>query len=146
MSELKQIKDDLQSAINSLTTTAKRLKQSAADAVTARCDYENLKNQYLLELKAEESDDPKIKRTDAIRTAMYRALYKEERKAYLAAEADYESDKDLFRGLQAKLNALQSIARLTETEIKYGTTVEDRFNNLEAQINEFKYESRSQIQ
>lgn len=124
-----------------MTETAKRLKQSAQNAVNKKCEYEGLKNQYLLQLKAEESDDPKIKRTDSIRTAMYRLMYKNERKFWLAAEAEYLTDTILFKGLIAKLNALQSIGRLTETEIKYGTTVEDRFNNLEAQINDIKQET-----
>lgn len=141
MNDLEKIKNDLQSAVDALTETAKRLKTSAKEAVNKRCEYEAKKNSYLIEMKAEESDDPTIKRTDAIRTAMYRQMFKDERKEWLAAESDYETDVIIFKGLQSKLNAQQTLSRLIEMEHKSGITLEDRFNNLEAQINDIRQET-----
>lgn len=121
MNDLTQIKDELNSAVDALTQTAKRLKVSAQTFVNKRCEYENKKNQYVLQLKAEEeTSGGKIKRTDAVRQSMYRLMYQKERLEWLAAEMDYETDKDLYKGLIAKLNALQTVARLTETEMKLG--------------------------
>lgn len=134
MSELNKVIGDLQQTVGALTQTALRLKKSAVASVNARSVYENQKNQYLLQLKAEESLDATIKRTDAIRTAMYRSQFADERLAWQLAEVNYETDRDLLRALMAKLNAIQSIARLTESELKGGYDFEDRFESLSAEI------------
>jgi len=119
MNDLERLRNELNDAINALTQTAMRLKSSAREAVEKRSDYEERKNGYLIQLAAEDAESG-TKRTVALQQAMYRQLYKNERRAYLLAEADLDSDKDLFRGIQAKLNALQTVSRLTESEVKLG--------------------------
>jgi len=113
MNEIEEIISDLNEAVTALTSTASRLKQSARDAVEKRADYENKKNKYLIELAADDT-----KRTVLLQQAMYRKMFETERLQWQLSDRVYESDKDLFRGLQAKLNALQTIARLREGLLK----------------------------
>ena len=120
MSELENLRKDLEATIDALTKTAHRLKGSARETANKRSDYENKKNGYLIQLAAEDAESGNKPRTIALQTAMYRLMFKDERQAHLLAEADYESDRDLFKGIMAKLNALQSLLRITETEMRLG--------------------------
>ena len=135
---MKEIIDQMNETINALTDTALRLRKSGTESVNARCDYEDAKNELVLKLRQEEIDDPKKKRTDAVRQSVYRSMLKEERKNWLGKESNYETDKILFKGLQSKINALQTVARLTETELKMGTDVQDKLDLLASEILDIK--------
>jgi uncharacterized Ntn-hydrolase superfamily protein len=141
MNDFAHIIQEIEKTVEALTATAKRLKKSAAKSVNKQCDYEDKKNDYVLSLKKSAKANPDEKVTDAMRESMYRAKFKQERSDALEAAADYESDKILFKGLQSKLNALQTIARLTESELKLGLNFDDKIMDLQAQINDMQQET-----
>jgi hypothetical protein len=80
-------------------------------------DYEDKKNRYLIELYAEESEKG-LKRTEAVRTAMYRKLFNIERLLKQLASHELKSQQDYIKSLLAVLNSKQSRMRVLENERK----------------------------
>lgn len=115
--DLQQLEQELQNATENLTKLGRQMKSSARLEAELRSEYENRKNSYLIELYAEESEKA-FKRTEAHRTAMYRLKYKDDRQRWLLAKADFESDRDLFKGLQSKITAIQSLIGLEREKMR----------------------------
>jgi hypothetical protein len=106
--DLEQLEKELESATENLTKLGRQMKASAKLEAEKHSDYDLLKNKLLVILYNEEVEQ-KIKRTVDQRQALYRTKYAEQRRDWLLAKADYESDRDLFRGLLTKITALQSL-------------------------------------
>jgi predicted nucleic acid-binding Zn-ribbon protein len=115
--DLEQLEKALEEATENLSKLGRQMKTAARREAELRSEYENLKNSYLIELYAEEVDKAS-KRTVDLRTAMYRLRYKNERMAWLLAKADFESDRDLFKGLQSKITAIQSLIGLEREKMR----------------------------
>ncbi len=120
MNDLQQLRIDLDQTINNLTDTAKRLKISAREAANKRSDYERLKSGYKIQIAAEDELSGKKARTVPLIEALYRSKFAIERLEANLAESDYETDVHLYKGIMAKLNALQSLGRMIESEMKLG--------------------------
>ncbi len=120
MSELKQLRDDLNKTLDALTSTAQRIKQSGREAVNKEAHYESLKANYKIHIAAEDAASGSKARTVSLIESMYRLKYANERLAMMLSRRDYETDVLLYKGIMAKLNALQSVARLAESEMKLG--------------------------
>lgn len=120
MNELQRLKQDLQESIDALSITAKRLKLSGADSVNSAADYELKKSRLKIEIAAEDAVSEGKGRTVAHIEAIYRAQFADERLAAHLAKMNHETDVLIFKGLQCKVNAIQSLCRLTESELKLG--------------------------
>lgn len=108
--ELKPLEAEIEAA-------GKNIRVLADSSARARADYELLKNRELIALYKEESKpDFYGKRTEAQRTAIYRAKYSDERLAANLAENNLKAERDYLTALQSKLMAIQTRARLLETE------------------------------
>jgi len=116
--ELLDITSEMEATLKALDSLMIDMHESATESVNTRCDYEDKKNRYVLELKAEELADPKLKRTDKVRQSMYRLQFNNERQQWLAKDSAHDVNKLVHKGLLAKLNALQSLLRLVDGEIK----------------------------
>lgn len=116
MSDTLELEKELETATENLTKLGRQMKASAVLEAEMRSDYEELKNQYLIELYAQEVDKA-TKRTEAQRTAMYRIKFKDERRRWLMAKADFDSDRDLFKGLQSKITAIQTLISLEKAKM-----------------------------
>lgn len=116
MDEILELEKQLTEATSNLSKLGRLMKASAKLEAELRSIYENKKNSYLIELYAEEVDKA-TKRTVDHRTAMYRLRYKDERMRWLLAKADYESDRDLFKGLSVKISAIQSLIGLEKAKM-----------------------------
>ncbi len=123
MSELEQLRNDLNSTIDALTKTAVRLKQSARLSVEKSADYEQLKSNYKIQLAAEDTASGAKARTVSLIESMYRLKFAHERLMANLAKIEHDTDVLLFKGLQAKLNALQTVARLSESEMRMGAHI-----------------------
>eukprot|EP00914_Ancora_sagittata_P029515 GHVO01058430.1.p1 GENE.GHVO01058430.1~~GHVO01058430.1.p1 ORF type:complete len:118 (+),score=7.70 GHVO01058430.1:311-664(+) len=110
--ELNELKAQINTTCDKLREIAGNVKSSGINAVNKRADYEGKKNKYLIELAAEDK-----KRTVALQQAMYRKMYEQERLEWQLAEREYDANKDVMKCALATLNALQTQARLLETEI-----------------------------
>lgn len=117
MEELTRIKTDLTATIAAIEALANVIGMEARDSADRAADYEEKKNSYLIELYEEEIQFG-FKRTEAQRQALYRDRFREERRRMLLSREELQSSRDLLKGLQAKLNALQTLARLSELEFK----------------------------
>jgi hypothetical protein len=117
MDELREIQRQLTEAITELEAFAEILRTDARLATSRAADYEEAKNQYLIALYSEEVEQG-FKRTEAQRQALYRDRFKDLRRASMLAKEELQSSRDLFKGLQAKINAIQTIARMSEAEMK----------------------------
>ncbi len=120
MSEILELKKQLQESIDALSTTAKRLKLSGAASVNAAADYELKKSRLKIEIAAEDAASEGKARTVACIESIYRAQFADERLEAHLAKMNYETDVLIFKGLQCKVNAIQSLCRITETELKTG--------------------------
>lgn len=120
MSELQRLKNDLQESIDALSTTAKRLKLSGAESVNAAADYELKKSRLKIEIAAEDATSGGKARTVAHIEAIYRAQFADERLKAQFKKMEYDTDVLLLKAIQSKLNAQQSLCRLTESEMKLG--------------------------
>lgn len=116
MEEIEQLEKQLTEATENLTKLGQKLKKSAAAEADFHSDYEEKKNGYLIELYSSEVDKA-TKRTVDQRTAMYRLKFATERRRWLLAKADYESDRDLFRGLQTKITSLQTLIGMEKAKM-----------------------------
>lgn len=117
MEEVIELEKELKDATGNLTELGRRMKKSARAEAELRSEYENLKNSYLIELYASEVDKAS-KRTVEQRTAMYRHKFQNERMRWLLAKADYESDRDLFKGLQSKITAIQTLIGIEKEKMR----------------------------
>lgn len=117
MDELGEIKEMLRSAVGQLDSLGAELKQEARSATEKAADYEERKNGFLTQLFDEEAQKG-FKRTESQRQALYRAAYREERREAMIAKEQLQSSRDLYRGLQAKVNAIQTLARIVEAEMR----------------------------
>lgn len=120
MDDLINLKKDIRATIEALTETARRLKVSAKEAVNKTAEYEAKKNPYKTKLEAEGKADKTKALTVSGIEAKYRTRFAEERREAHLAKADHETDVLLFKGLQMKLSAQQTLARLIEAEMKMG--------------------------
>lgn len=111
MKEYQDILKELEEASDALDGAAESLKQAAQAASDAEAEYERKKNTYIIQLKAEEDGDSKIKRTDMVRTAMYRSMYHQERLQKSLTAKLWEVEKLAHKGLLAKVSALQTLAK-----------------------------------
>lgn len=118
MTELETLRSELTEAIDALTATARRLKTSARESVNKQAEYDLLKSNYKIQIEAEDKLSGVKGRTIPVIEAMYRSRYHKERLAAHLAKIEYESDVLLWKGLQAKLNAIQTKCRLIESEMK----------------------------
>lgn len=116
MDELFQLQKDLHEAKENLGKLASDVKKSAMAEANTHSDYEEKKNSLLIILYDEEVENSK-KRTGAERTAIYRDRFKEQRREWLIAKADFESNRDLFRGLQSKVEALRTLISLEKAKM-----------------------------
>lgn len=117
MEEVIELEKQLSEATENLTKLGRAMKASAKLEADLRSNYEELKNGYLIELYAEEVDKAS-KRTVDHRTAMYRLKFKDERRRWLLAKADFESDRDLFKGLATKISAIQTLIGLEKEKMR----------------------------
>lgn len=117
MDQLKTTQNELRTAIDELDALSEQIRHEARAAATTSASYEEKKNRYLITLFAEEAEGG-FKRTETQRQALYRTAFREERLEAMLAKEELQSSRDLFKGLQAKINALQTIARLSEAELK----------------------------
>jgi len=116
MQELLELDKELRDATENLTKFARVFKASAVKEAESHCVYEEKKNRFLIVLYDEEVQQS-IKRTEVQRKAMYRNEYAKERRDWLLAKADFESDRDLFKGLQSKIMALQSLIGIEKAKL-----------------------------
>lgn len=117
MEEVFELEKELKTATENLSKLGRQMKASAKLEADLRSDYEELKNDYLIELYSQEVDKAS-ERTVAQRTAMYRTKYKNERRRWLLAKADFESDRDLFKGLQSKITAIQTLIGIEKEKMR----------------------------
>ena len=116
MNELYDLEKELTEAKNKLGEIADKILQSAKDEVNYRSDYEEKKNKFLLLCYAEENDR-NFKRTEQHRKSMYRDKFADERRAWLFAKADYESNRELYKGLLSKIEALRTLVSLEKSKM-----------------------------
>lgn len=117
MQELLQLEIDLHETTNALAELSDALKTSAIVEANTRSDYEDAKNKLLLTLYDEEIKDGK-KRTEQIRTAIYRSHLQGERRAWLLAKADMDSNRDLLKGLLSKIDSLRTLISLAKAQME----------------------------
>lgn len=117
MDELTEIKRMLNEAVAQLDATGAELKAEAREATDRQADYEERKNEFLIALFAEEAEKG-FKRTESQRQALYRSAYRAERRQAMLAKEQLAASRDLYRGLQAKVNAIQTLARIAEAEMR----------------------------
>lgn len=117
MDELAEIKGMLRRAVDELESAGAELRKEAREASDRAADYEERKNAFLTELFAEEAEKG-FKRTESQRQALYRAAYKAERREAMTAKGQLDASRDLYRGLLAKVNAIQTLARIAEAEMR----------------------------
>lgn len=104
-------------AVAQLEQAGAELKREAREATDRQADYEERKNEFLVALFTEESEGG-FKRTESQRQALYRSAYRLERREAMAAKAGLDASRDLYRGLLAKVNAIQTLARIAEAEMR----------------------------
>ena len=117
MDELTEIKRMLTEAVAQLDALGAELKAEAKAATDRQADYEERKNGFLIELFSEEADKG-FKRTESQRQALYRSAYRHERREAMVAKEQLAASRDLYRGLQSKVNAIQTLARIAEAEMR----------------------------
>lgn len=117
MDELTEIKRMLGEAVSQLDALGAELRREAREATDRQADYEERKNGFLIELFNEESQKG-FKRTESQRQALYRSAYRAERREAMVAKEQLNASRDLYRGLQAKVNAIQTLARIAEAEMR----------------------------
>lgn len=114
---LESIYNELKPLELEIEATGQNIKKLAIDASNARAEYERLKNLALIEMFAEEAKG-QFKRTEAQRTASYRALYSQQRLVANLAENSWKAEKDYLSALQSKLMSAQTRTRILETDWK----------------------------
>ncbi len=117
MKEQLELINDMEAALVDLEQCGKELSHYAIEAVNTRAHYEKKKNMMLLEIAAQEGKQPTVD----VKTAMYRNKYAQERLAWQLADAQASTQRELHRGLLAKINALQSLLKISEGEYKIGS-------------------------
>lgn len=115
--ELPDLMRAIENTVADLDKQGDALKTSAMVSANARASYSEVKHRELIAMKAEEIET-KTKRTIQDREALYRNKFSNERREWMMAEADHDSNKDLYRGTMSKLNALQSLLRVKEGEMR----------------------------
>lgn len=104
--------EDIESEIYAAAKEAPEYGRKEAEAIA---EYENKKGKFLLELAAEEAKDG-IKRTEAIRTAMYRQKFADERFERDKAIRLKQAHDTYIKGLMTVINSRQSRLRVLEGE------------------------------
>lgn len=117
MEELFDLQRQLSEAKDRLGEIARDLRAKAIAEAEARCNYADAKNTYLIEMFAEEADDPKMKRSVAQREALYRSMYKDLRRTWFLSQADLSAERDFYDGVKSKIMALQTLIRLEESKM-----------------------------
>lgn len=117
MEELLKIKAEIARATAEIPKLAAQIRAESVAAANAQADYDERKHQFLIDLFDEEAEQ-KFKRTEAQRQSLYRNAFKRERRAAMLAKAELDSSRDLFRGLQSTIMALQTQARLVEAQMR----------------------------
>lgn len=111
------IKSELDELTVALIDAARDVGIKAQIMQAASADYEELKQSMLVALFDQEAQD-KMRRTEAQRTAIVRTKYAMERRLRNTAQADYESAKAFYKGLESKLSALQTLAGIERDEMR----------------------------
>lgn len=117
MDNLENLEMELLKATEDLVKAGESLKKSAKAEADFHSAYDLKKNKFLVLLYNEEIEQ-KIKRTVDQRVAMYRTKFSEERRDWLMAKADYESDRDLYRGVQIRVSAIQTLIGVEKEKMK----------------------------
>jgi hypothetical protein len=119
-----QLFEELTLMQNTVLEVGASMPKKAYDMSNARAEYERLKNNYLIQMFAEESEETwKGKRTEAQRTAMYRALYSKERLEASLAENEYKAQVENLKALQSALTACQTRYKIVANEMNGGNYV-----------------------
>lgn len=118
--------DSPQTVYNSLVEMEKQILEIANQvrsdgntAIQAKADYDTLKHQELLHLYTEESQGG-IKRTEAMRQAIYRSKFSSERLAWQLADRNYQTQQEYLKSLSAVLISTQVRAKILELDRKLG--------------------------
>lgn len=77
----------------------------------------NLKTLYLSRSTTNETEN-KFKRTEAHRTALYRTAFSEQRRSWLFAKANLDSERDVYKGVQVKITALITLISLEKAKMQ----------------------------
>ncbi len=115
---LESIYNELVGIQGAISEARRKLSELSVTAANARPNYENAKNQTLIGLFDEEADKH-IKRTESHRTAIYRTRHKQLRLEANLAEANLKAERDYLDALKAQMMAIQSRAKILETEARF---------------------------
>ena len=114
--DLFQLEKELHEAKDNLGKLAAQMKKSARVEIEAKADYEAVKNKTLLELFEEEARRG-LKRTIAKRQAIYRTKHESERRKMFYAQSDAIADRDVYRGVLAKIEILRTLISLEKAKL-----------------------------
>jgi len=104
---------------NQILDIAGQVRSDGNAAIQAKADYDTLKHQELLHLYTEESQGG-IKRTEAMRQAIYRSKFSAERLAWQLADRNYQTQQEYLKSLSAVLISTQVRAKILEMDRKLG--------------------------
>lgn len=112
---INDIYDEIKQLESDIIESGKNIKTCGEQEARAAAIYEDFKNQFLIDLYAEESEKG-IKRTEAQRTSLYRIAYKRQRLEKNLAANDLKAERDYLSALQSVLMAKQSRLKVLEAE------------------------------
>ena len=106
---------------NQILDIAGQVRSDGNAAIQAKADYDTLKHQELLHLYTEESaSGGTLKRTEAMRQAIYRSKFSAERLAWQLADRNYQTQQEYLKSLSAVLISTQVRAKILEMDRKLG--------------------------
>lgn len=98
-----------------IETAGQNVHFSGTNAATKRAAYEQLKNNMLIEMYAEEAKGG-FKRTEAQRQAIYRTSYSQQRLEWQLAENEWKASNDYLKAL---------LGNQVSIEVRYKIIVSD---------------------
>lgn len=119
MEQIEDIREMIRRTVADLDRQGMELKQAAVQATNDEADYEERKASFLVALFEEEAELG-FKRTESQRQSLYRRALKDDRRRANLSRETLQADRELYRGLQTKINALQTLARMIEAEMRLG--------------------------
>jgi len=91
-----------------LDTLSKEMPEQSDKAIRAAAEYEEAKNKVLFDLYTEERNDPTLKRTEAMRTCIYRRRHAELRLARELGKQNIQTNRDYLEILKTRQMNIQS--------------------------------------
>lgn len=109
------IYEELKTLEAMIETAGQNVHFSGTNAATKRAAYEQLKNNMLIEMYAEEAKGS-FKRTEAQRQAIYRTTYATQRLEWQLAENEWKASNDYLKALLGNQISVEVRLKILESD------------------------------